>query len=95
MIDWLQTAVSHALSFGDGIVEAPGAILIEPQAEPLSELLKYKMFVLHISEVNFILREENSAFRLQVFVVFDNNVMVPKLRYAMYRSLWNNCEFRF
>ena len=68
MIDWLQTAVSHVLSYGDGLIKAPGAILIEPLAEPLSELLKYKMFVLHSSGVDFILREERSMLRLQVLI---------------------------
>lgn len=66
MVDWLQTAVAHVLSYGDGIYKAPGAILIEPRAEPLSELLKYKMFALHVSGVDFNLHEENSLIRLQV-----------------------------
>ena len=81
MVDWLQTAVSHVLSYGDGTFKAPGAILIEPRAEPLSELLKYKMFILHISGVDFMLHEELSMIRLQVCVLFSSSRTVHKLRY--------------
>ena len=68
MVDWLETTVAHVLSYGDGTFKAPDPIVIEPRAEPLSELLKYKMFVLRIGGADFKVYEENSLIRLQVWV---------------------------
>lgn len=66
MIDFFHTALSHILANGDDVYEAPDAITIEPPAEPLSELLKYKLFALRVASVDVHLRESSSLIKLQV-----------------------------
>ena len=68
VIDFIQTAASHILSHGDGIYKAPEAILVEPAAEPLSELLKYKLLSLTLSSIDVYIREANTLLKLQVCV---------------------------
>ena len=66
MIDLFHIALSHIISYGDDFFEAPDAIAIEPSAEPLSELLKYKLFALTVASVDVHLKEANTLMKLQV-----------------------------
>ena len=76
VIDFIQTAASHILSHGDGIYKAPEAILVEPAAEPLSELLKYKLLSLTLSSVDVYIREADTLLKLQVCVCVFVSVSV-------------------
>lgn len=68
MADFFQTIIGHIFHPGSSSYEAPDAILIEPNAEPLSELLKYKLFALSISTIDVHLRESNTLLNIQVHV---------------------------
>ena len=64
-VDWLYTTLIHTLSVGDGLLEAPGALLIQPKVEPVSEDIKYRLFNLDIAEADLHICEEGSIMRLQ------------------------------
>lgn len=68
MIDFLHSALCLVTSHGDSTYKAPGPILIEPPAEPLSELLKYKLFALTVASVDVHLREANTLLKIQVSI---------------------------
>lgn len=56
----------HISSLGDGFREAPGAELIEPKVDEFSELIKYKLFDLNITEADIHIMEDSTITRLQV-----------------------------
>lgn len=60
----------HAISPGDTTIEAPGACVIAPKIEPLSELLKYKLLFVSVGSINVDLCEEESDLLLQVMRTF-------------------------
>ena len=64
-LDWLYTTVIHTLSIGDGFQVAPDGELICPQAEPISEDIKYRLFNLDIAEADLHICEGDSITRLQ------------------------------
>ena len=63
----------HAISPGDTIIEAPGACVIAPKVEPLSEMLKYKLLVVSVGSVSVDLCEEESDILLQVMCTYVSN----------------------
>ena len=66
MIDYFQTAANHVMSHGDDFCCAPDPVLVQPQAEPLSELIKYKLFALRVSTVEVNVKERDSLLKLKV-----------------------------
>ena len=66
MAEWLYTAVGEILSHGDGLLMAPDPILIEPRVEPLSEVIKYKLFALTVLQADVFIRDSGTLTRLQV-----------------------------
>ena len=65
-LDWFYTSFIHVSSLGDGFREAPDAELIEPKVDEFSELIKYKLFDLNISEADIHIMEDSIITRLQV-----------------------------
>ena len=66
-VDWLYTSFIHVSSLGDGFREAPDADLIQPKVDEYSEIIKYKLFDLNITEADIHIMEDSSITRLQVF----------------------------
>ena len=66
VVDWLYTAAIHTLSHGDGFLEAPGALVIQPKVEPLSEVIKYLLFNLRIASLDLHLNDDGTITRIQV-----------------------------
>ena len=71
-IDWLYTSFMHISSLGDGFREAPGAELIEPKVDEFSEIIKYKLFDLNITEADIHIMEDSTITRLQVSLMHSN-----------------------
>ena len=61
-----MTAVSSIISHGDAVLLAPDPILIEPRVEPLSEVIKYKLFALTVSQADVCISDGGTLTRLQV-----------------------------
>lgn len=55
------------MSSGDDFVKPPDAVVIEPVAEPLSELIKYKLVAVNISTINVNIKEKDSVLKLKVY----------------------------
>ena len=70
MVEWVESAALHAISPGDSVIEAPGACVIAPKVEPLSELLKYKLLAVTVTSINLDLYEKESDMLLQVTCSF-------------------------
>ena len=65
-LDWFYSTIIHTLSFGDAFQMAPDGELICPNAEPISEDIKYRLFNLDISGADVHLCEcDGSITRLQ------------------------------
>lgn len=82
--DWAYTAFTHAVSHGDGFNEAPGALYIEPKVEPLSELIKYRLFDLNIEEADVHFLEGSNITRVQVREQSLREKMLPPLSCPIY-----------
>ena len=66
MVNWLQTTYGHVASYGDSFIESPNAKLIEPDVDPFSEIIKYRLFDLTILEADLHLLEGSTVTRIQV-----------------------------
>ena len=66
MGDWFLTALGSILCYGDDVLKAPDPILIEPRVEPLSEMIKYKLFALAITQADVCVSDGTTLTRLQV-----------------------------
>lgn len=64
--EWLYTAVGEILSPGDDLLKAPDPILIEPRVEPISEVIKYKLFALTVLPVDVFIKDSGTLTRIQV-----------------------------
>ena len=71
MLDWFQLVFIHTVSHGDGFREAPGAELIQPMVDPISEEIKYRLFDLSILEADVSITEGSTLTRLQVRVAWS------------------------
>lgn len=66
VVNWFQTAFGHVASYGDSFIESPNAKLIEPDVDPFSEIIKYKLFDLTILEADLHILEGSTVTRIQV-----------------------------
>ena len=65
-MEWFESAALHAISPGDTTIEAPGACVIAPKVEPLSEDLKYKLLNVYLHSINVDLFSNTSHLLLKV-----------------------------
>ena len=66
MMEWFESAALHAISPGDSTLKAPGACMIAPKVEPLSEDLKYKLLNVYLHAINVDLFSNTSHLLLKV-----------------------------